>query len=728
MDIAKWCTRIIQWTFAALFVIVPFILTSVNYELFEYNKMMVTYAATVIIVAAWIIKMASEREIRITRTPLDIPIAVFFISQLIASIFSMDPHVSWFGYYSRFNGGMLSIISYILLYYAFVSNWTNLSNLIKIILATALVVSLYGLLEHFGFSTSCLLFTGKFDVSCWVQDVQNRVFATLGQPNWLAAYLVALLPVSLAFAVKKSFKNLEFWVWMVVSVVFFATLLFTKSRSGLIAAAVSDVVFWGILLLSLSFPRKRESIIDKKQVILPFLLVHIAFAVTVFFFGTNVDALDKFVTWESVQHQLQTTKVAAKPSTAAPVKTDTLLSTGGTESGVIRQYVWQGAITAWQSSVKTFLIGTGTETFAFAFYQFKPQAHNLTSEWDFLYNKAHNEYLNYLATTGILGLGSYLLFIGAFIVWFLKIQSSEFRVQNESKHDRESSILHSKFLILNSLFAGWISILITNFFGFSVVIMQLFLFLFLAMVMVSVRHEGTYTKSLKVSPSLLKTIYGIALVLGIILLYFLGRLWEADTLYAKGYQLHRFGKVMDAKNSLSGAIEQNPTEPIYYDEDSIILAELAAASLDARDATGAAILAKQSLAESDIAIGISPNNVIFWKTRTKIFAAFSSFDGAFTTAAIESLKHAYTLSPTDPKIPYTLAVLYGRLAPPDTTKAIEAVKTSIQLKPNYRDAYALLVFYYKDTKRPDLEKQIIQEYLAKVDPQDKEFLQTLQTL
>ena len=83
---------------------------------------MVTYALTVIIASSWAVKMIHERQIRITKTPLDIPIVIFFLSQLVSSIFSIDPHVSWMGYYSRFNGGMWSVISYIILYYGFVSN------------------------------------------------------------------------------------------------------------------------------------------------------------------------------------------------------------------------------------------------------------------------------------------------------------------------------------------------------------------------------------------------------------------------------------------------------------------------------------------------------------------------------------------------------------------------------------------------------------------------------
>ena len=41
----------------------------------------------------------------------------------------------------------------------------------------------------------------------------------------------------------------------------------------------------------------------------------------------------------------------------------------------------------------------------------------MTSEWDYLYNKAHNEYLNYLTTTGIVGLGTHLLLLAGFLIF-----------------------------------------------------------------------------------------------------------------------------------------------------------------------------------------------------------------------------------------------------------------------------------------------------------------------
>ena len=72
---------------------------------------------------------------------------------------------------------------------------------------SGIFVSLYGIFEHFGHSVSCLLAPGlkDFSVECWRQDVQSRVFATFGQPNWLAAYAITILPLGVTLAIQKKY-------------------------------------------------------------------------------------------------------------------------------------------------------------------------------------------------------------------------------------------------------------------------------------------------------------------------------------------------------------------------------------------------------------------------------------------------------------------------------------------------------------------------------------------
>ncbi|MBU1327334.1 O-antigen ligase family protein [Patescibacteria group bacterium] len=748
--------RIIRTSFLLLVFIIPLLFTPWNYELFEFNKMIAVYALTAVIAAAWLVKSIAQGELKIAKTPLDIPLALFVCSQLLSSLFSIDPHVSWFGYYSRFNGGMWSVITYVTLFYAFVTNFSIFSNqssrthelgimnhelgkknkknlasppftihhslftILKVILAAASIVALYGVAERLG-----------IDKHLWVQDVQNRVFSTLGQPNWLAAYLVALLPLSFAVMLPmtndkwpmlntKKIKGLLFIIYhLSFSILFFLVLLFTRSRSGLAGFLIADLVFWGLVFALRPGLKEFQGL----ALIKPAAILHLVFAIIVFVNGTGTPSLDKYITfsgWKNLARSAATSRQSSEKAEATPsAVAGPALEVGGTESGTIRKYVWQGAINAWKGSPKALLIGTGTETFAWAFFQYRPREHNLTSEWDFLYNKAHNEYLNYLATTGILGLGSYLLFIWTFIVWFAK------KVHGSKSNDL--SMNYELIPINLALFAGWVSILVTNFFGFSVVVTQVFLFLFPAIIIASILQS---TRASKDNPAYVfklsyhhekatkLAVFAVFIALAGILLL-LAKWWYADTLYATGHRLSQANMYEKAEALLTGAIAQHPSEPLYYDELGTVRASLAARAWDMQNATKAATLAKQSLEESDTALRTSPHNVNFWKTRTKIYYTLATLDPHLGDAAVEALMRARELSPNDPKILYNLAILYGRLE--DNDRAIALLTEAVDLKPNYRDAYWALSLFYNETKQPDKAKTILSDYLSVVDPNDIEF-------
>lgn len=746
--VITWCNRFIKSGFFLLFALVPLLLTPWNYELFEYNKMMAVYGLTAIIAGAWLTKILIQQELKIRRTPLDIPIILFALSQLISSLFSLDPHVSWFGYYSRFNGGMWSVLSYVILYYAFVSNTdaftglppqtkelkekskatalllSSLISLLQASLITAALVAAYGVLEHFG-----------IDRHIWVQDVQNRVFSTLGQPNWLAAYLIALIPLSTAFFLSgwqayvqnKSHRigDFVFGIWGIITALFFLVLLYTRSRSGLVALAIADIVFWGITLFS--WHKERTTI--TKRVMLPMIVIHLAFGTIIFFNGSYIPQIDKYVTLAGWKTLLRPASRDFEGQAATPPTgyTAPVLESGGTESGTIRKYVWQAALLAWKSSTKAILIGTGTESFAFAFYQYRPVGHNMTSEWDFLYNKAHNEYLNFLATTGILGLGSYLLIISIFVMWFLKIQMTKPKDQINVKAQMTKSLdlgldlTFEPWILSLALFAGWSSVIVTNFFGFSVVVTQLILFLFPAIAYTISQRTDVSLRRMPIVLPRWAAWLPVIIVLWVITM--LSSLWYADKQFAKGYQSDRAGLYGQATPLLIAAIAINPREPLYHDEIAAAYAALSVASFGAKNATQAAQLAGLALSESDKALHISPNNVNFLKSRTKVYYTLSALDPSFNAAAINALTQAVKLSPNDPKIYYNLAILSGRENQND--QAVTYLLKAKELKPDYRDVYNALTIFYTEAGKKDAARAILQEYLNKINPADAQFQEML---
>src|SRR5690606_10005656 len=74
----------------------------------------------------------------------------------------------------------------------------------------------------------------------------------------------------------------------------------------------------------------------------------------------------------------------------AEQRTSSSLEGGDFDSstGQMRLLVWQGSLKLIEQRP---WLGSGPETFAYSFLSQRPAAMNLTTEWNFLYNKAHNE-------------------------------------------------------------------------------------------------------------------------------------------------------------------------------------------------------------------------------------------------------------------------------------------------------------------------------------------------
>lgn len=700
----KICDRIIKYSFYLLFALVPLIFTPFNFELFEFNKMWVTFILSIVITASWFIKMVISGQIKIQRTPLDIPLLLFLAANMLSTIFSIDVHTSIWGYYSRFNGSLLSIISYILLYYVFINNLNNKEEVIKILIIsfiTGAFIALYGVLEHFG-----------IDAQYWVQDVKNRVFSTLGQPNWLAAYLSVLIPIAIALGLVNSKRTLlTSSFYLLVSSLFYLALLYTKSRSGFLGLG-TGIVF----LFTIYFWHNRQSfpnITLKKFINLHryILAVFIALSLLTFIVGSPFEKFNQF-TFEGVKNRLTTqTGLAASEVPLQRGGVGPALETGGTESGEIRKIVWKGAIDIARAYP---LFGSGVETFAFAYYKFRPAAHNLTSEWDFLYNKAHNEYLNYAATTGFVGLAAYLGIILTFIVVCIK-----------------RKILNTDYLLLpTSLVAGYISILVSNFFGFSVVIINLYFFLIPAMVFITsgvLDPKKIFVLRLFKNSSKPSTIQLINIAVVIFIAYYLllnlTLFWLADVFYARGYNLDRAGQFEKGYQYLISAVEKRSDEPVFREELASNMAILATAFHAQDQASTAAKLVDQSILTSREVVKKHPNNVTFWKSQARMFYTLSAIDEKYLSDALIALQQASLLTPTDAKISYNLGLLYGQTEQPGL--AIKTLEETIRLKPNYRDAYFALGLFYDEKEERQKAIEAMDYILKNIASTDAEATQQL---
>ncbi len=192
----------------------------------------------------------------------------------------------------------------------------------------------------------------------------------------------------------RSRRNRSILLYLFSNALLYAAFTFTFSRGatlGLLSGLISFIIFYSAVLYFFD----KSTVVKKYNNFRPLLIGLLIFLIINLFFGS---AITRF-------KLLKGSTTPIRPTSPAAV---TQLEAGGTESGQIRLIVWRGALEVFKHNP---WIGSGVETFAYSYYGFRPVEHNLVSEWDFLYNKAHNEFLNYLATTGAIGLVAYILMI-----------------------------------------------------------------------------------------------------------------------------------------------------------------------------------------------------------------------------------------------------------------------------------------------------------------------------
>jgi len=572
-------------------------------------------------------------------------------------------------------------------------DFQKVKTILKFGLASGFLISLWAISEHLGVSPSCVILRGEFNASCWVQQVQERVFATLGQPNWLASYLAMLIFPALYFFLTATKKSL-YIVHFTLLITFYLAFTFTYSRGPTLGLIGGIVVFLVLYLLRhpegkarriselVSDARIRARFFSSLRmtqvsiIIISFLIINLLFGSAL----TSFRLISKFA-------------APARPGITLPAAPSrgTQLETGGTESGQIRFIVWKGALDIFKNYP---IFGSGLESFAQIYYQYRPVEHNITSEWDFLYNKAHNEYLNYLATTGIIGFGTYMIVIGVFILWSIKYYVLSIKGKDIKTHNTYY------LLLTTSLLASYISYLIYNFFLFSVVIIAVFFYLFPALVFVATESTSILNLPKKLYPiryTLYAIIYrrpfytqaakGIVAFLTLFFLYSLFQLWYADTLFAKGERAQDAGNPGAAYDLLAFASILNKGEPFYRSELAFAAAQ-AAAALKETDATLSGQLKDEANLHTEKVLKENPRNVSYLRTAVRTYFELSLIDNAFTDKALQALDKSIRLAPTDPKLLYNKALILESIGKKD--ESIETLRQTLKLKPNYLEAVAQL--------------------------------------
>jgi len=118
-----------------------------------------------------------------------LPALLTMIVYLVSTLFSLVPFTSFIGSYQRLQG-TFTLFGYLVLFFAIITSLRTreqLSRLMTVLILNSLPVALYGIIQHNG-----------LDPLPWAGDVKSRVASNMGNAIFVAAYLIMIVPLTIA--------------------------------------------------------------------------------------------------------------------------------------------------------------------------------------------------------------------------------------------------------------------------------------------------------------------------------------------------------------------------------------------------------------------------------------------------------------------------------------------------------------------------------------------------
>ncbi|MBI5699902.1 tetratricopeptide repeat protein [Candidatus Saganbacteria bacterium] len=177
----KYFDKAVEWLFLALVFLSPVIFDRRIGIVFSLTKVTTMRILVVLILSIWAVKLLITRKHDFRRTPLDWPVLSYLLAVTVATLTSVHTVISFIGFYGRFEG-LVTWYLFALIFWIALNYFRGIDKL-KLIIATvaptASIMSIYGIIQRH-----------ELDPYSWGGVVTwQRVIATIGQPNFLAAYM-----------------------------------------------------------------------------------------------------------------------------------------------------------------------------------------------------------------------------------------------------------------------------------------------------------------------------------------------------------------------------------------------------------------------------------------------------------------------------------------------------------------------------------------------------------
>ncbi len=444
--LSVFCEKIIEAGWLVALIVVPLFFNIYSHRVFEPDKLSLLQSIALLIVAAWVIRFIDSGAIRshgeveriqgtnlrkwIFNIPLVLPTLLLAGIYLLSTFLSITPGISLWGSYIR-SQGTVTIFSYLIVFFSILGlmrRWEQVNLLWVILILTSVPISIYGLLQHL-----------HLDPTLWggerAASVPSRVVSTMGNPIFLGAYLIMVIPVTLARIVETFSAFLDqgrrsissiLLIFLFISImgIQLLCLLFTQSR-GPFLGLLGGLYFF--IFLSLLYLRRKDAnqgCLNRNEIIKALVFTALSIPVGVipaYLFLTFLKGGFRWLWFSWLIHAvliggILILLVLPHPSFSSFQKfpfLGRLIQLSDTETGSVkvRMLIWKGTIELLKADPLRAVIGYGPESIQTIYSRYYPPALAQHAYRSTPVDRSHNETFDVLVTTGLLGLGVYIFFI-----------------------------------------------------------------------------------------------------------------------------------------------------------------------------------------------------------------------------------------------------------------------------------------------------------------------------
>ena len=390
------CDKLIEAGWLAAVIVAPLFFNFYSHRSFELNKVTLIRSIALVMALAWIIKTLEAGSWRLEvgswklRTPLVLPTLITAGVYVLTTITSVVPLTSFWGAFGRPQGTYTTLCYIVIFFLMWHSLRTReqLERLIFVLLLTSLPVSLYGIMQQYNLDP----------LPSAVDELAARLRSTMGNPIFLSAYLIMVVPLtlwrllnSLSALLHGERKGISTSLLVGCYTLLLATqlicILFAQSRGPVLGLMAG--IFFFLVLLAISEHKKWLvlAVIGAVVILILFLIL--------------------FNLPNSPLVSLRDVPYLGRFAYLVP------------EVFPGRMLIWQGAIDMVTADPWRTLIGYGPDSLFVAYNKFYP-AELVQYELGERPDRLHNQSFDALATTGLIGFAAYILLFTSIFYYGLK--------------------------------------------------------------------------------------------------------------------------------------------------------------------------------------------------------------------------------------------------------------------------------------------------------------------